>query len=376
MRRLRQATLPLISLWIGLTLPLLGMEILLRFLPVNEGARPQAVTQDDPVRRLEPQRTFLWSKGWDFDIVNRVHTNNYGFVNDQEYDPAASSPLLALIGDSYVEALMVPFADSVAGRLARAATPMKRVYSFGTSSSALSSYLAYAAYAERQFRPQAMVFLIIGNDFDESLLKYKNEPGHHYFVEDASGNLELTRLDYEPGLWRIIIRRSALVRYLTLNTGLLDLLLKRQHLPFGRPSNEPGFVGNTSATVTPLRMRDSQRAVDAFLASLAGASGLQSERILFVMDGMRPHLYDTSLHQQAADSYVGQMRRYFMDRATEKGFEVVDLQRDFSEHYEQHHQRFEFSIDSHWNSLGHESAFDAITRSKLYAWFHSDAPAR
>ena len=64
-------------------------------------------------------------------------------------------------------------------------TRVERVYSFGTQSSTLSSYLAYADYVAKLFHPQTIVFIIIGNDFDESLLKYKNEPGHSYFVEEA-----------------------------------------------------------------------------------------------------------------------------------------------------------------------------------------------
>lgn len=370
-RRMRQAGLSLISLCIGLVLTLSGLELLVRFLPVNEGARPQPVDQDHPVRYLEPQRTFVWSSGWNFPLINHVRTNNYGFVNDQAYEPASTSPLLALIGDSYVEALMIPFTESVAGRLAKTVAPTERVYSFGTSSSALSSYLAYARYASQVFHPQAMAFMIIGNDFDESLLKYKNEPGHHYFAEDAMGNLELIRLDYRPSLWRTIARTSALVRYLTLNTDLLNFVLKWQHLPFGRPSHDAGFVGNTSASVSPLRMMDSQRAVDAFLASVSEMSGLQPDRMLFVVDGMRPQLYEPSTLPLATGSYFGQMRRYFMEQAREKGFEVIDLQTHFSEHYQQHRQRVDFSTDSHWNSLGHEICSEAIIHSAWYATFRA-----
>lgn len=107
-----------------------------------------------------------------------------------------------------------------------------------------------------------MVFLNIGNDFDESLLKYKNEPGHSYFAEDAQGALALRRIDYHPSFWRRILRSSALVRYVTLNTDLLNFMLKWQHLPFGRPSNTLAFVGNTGAQANPARMADAQRAID------------------------------------------------------------------------------------------------------------------
>ena len=366
---MRRAGFSLISIGLGVVFALLAMELVLRVLPVNEGARPQAVDQEHPVRHLEPRRTFTWSKEWNFAIVNQVRTNNYGFVNDQDYVPDSPSPLLALIGDSYVEALMVPFSDTVAGRLARATAPAKRVYSFGTSSSALSNYLAYAQYVAKEFHPQAMAFIIIGNDFDESLLTYKNEPGHHYFVDDVSGALALQRIDYRPSTWRTMIRSSALVRYVTLNTGVLDALLKWQHLPLGRLSDVSSFVGNTRAQADRPRIVDSQRAINAFLTMLPTASGLPPERIVFTVDGMRPHLYHPVTLQSASGSYVDQMRRYFIEQAREKGFEVIDLQSRFVDHFAEHRRKFEFPTDNHWNALGHEVAGDAISHSALYHWF-------
>ncbi len=369
--RMRRASCAVISIGLGIMLALVAMELVLRFLPVNEGARPQAVDQEHPVRTLEPSRTFVWSADWNFAIVNTVRTNSLGFVNDQDYLPGQQSPLLALIGDSYVEALMVPFRDTVAGRLSSRSAPAERVYSFGTSSSALSSYLAYAEYVAKTFHPQAMIFLIIGNDFDESLRKYKNEPGHSYFVEDGRGSLALRRIDYQPSLWRLIIRRSALVRYVTLNTDFLNFVLKRQHLPFGRPSNKATFVGNTGAQADPVRMADARRAIDMFLASISGASGLPPNRILFAVDGLRPHIYNAATLQFATGSYFDVMRRFFMTQASQGGFEVLDLQPHFSDHFSRHHRSLEFSSDNHWNSLGHEVVEDALAQSTLYRWFRT-----
>ncbi len=366
---MRRASFAVISMGLGILLALVTMEFVLRFLPVNEGARPQAVDQKHPVRSLEPNRTFVWSADWNFAIVNLVRTNNFGFVNDQDYVSGLPSPLLALIGDSYVEALMVPFGDSVAGRLSARTAPTGRVYSFGTSSSALSSYLAYADFVAKTFHPQAMIFLIIGNDFDESLLKYKNEPGHSYFVEDALGSLALRRIDYQPSLWRLMIRKSALVRYVTLNTDFLNVVLKWQHLPSGRPSNQPAFVGNTGAQADPARIADARRAIDTFLASISETSGLPPNRILFAVDGMRPHIYDGTMLRLATGSYFDILRRYFMTEARQGGFEVLDLQPHFSDHFSRHHRPLEFSSDNHWNSLGHEVVEDALAQSHLYSWF-------
>ena len=42
---MRRATFLLISITLGILLPLLTTELVLRFLPVNEGARPQTVSR-------------------------------------------------------------------------------------------------------------------------------------------------------------------------------------------------------------------------------------------------------------------------------------------------------------------------------------------
>lgn len=76
------------------------------------------------------------------------------------------------------------------------------MYGFGTSGSSLSQYLAYAQYVRDTFRPDGLTVVIIGNDFDESLRKYKSEPGLHYFAESPDGRLDLVRIDRPVPWWR------------------------------------------------------------------------------------------------------------------------------------------------------------------------------
>jgi hypothetical protein len=95
---------------IGTVLLVLGItEIVLHFLPVSSGLRAVAVTADSPVIHFAPNRPFLHSLGWDMHNINHGRTNNAGFVNGQDYRRDDPSPLLAVIGDSYIEARMVPF---------------------------------------------------------------------------------------------------------------------------------------------------------------------------------------------------------------------------------------------------------------------------
>jgi len=66
-------------------------EITLRFLPVSTSLFGQPVNETSPVFR---------------------------FLPDRDYEADTRSPLLAVIGDSYVEATMVPYAETLQGQLA------------------------------------------------------------------------------------------------------------------------------------------------------------------------------------------------------------------------------------------------------------------
>ncbi|GMV50534.1 MAG: hypothetical protein NBKEAIPA_03070 [Nitrospirae bacterium] len=364
--RPRRWTLALASAALSLTLLLLLLELLFRWLPVNEGLRGLSVDEQNPVFRFTPHRESVYSRGWNFSIVNRVRTNNYGFVNDHDYDPAAKTPLLAVIGDSFVEAVMVPFPQTGVARLSQAVGAGGRVYGFGTSGSSLAQYLAYARYVRDTFHPDGLVVVIVGNDFDESLRKYKREPGLHYFAEQANGSLELIRLDRPVPWWRDLLAGSSLGMYLYVNLEIREVWKRFAYRPGQSALSAPRFIGNTAAEATPERVADSDRAVEAFLGRLPEWSGLAPSRIVLVLDGIRPELYEPAVLTAAEDSYAAVMRRHLMTQATAKGFEVIDLQPRFMADYAQRHQRFEFPDDNHWNGEGHAVFARAVEQSAVY----------
>src|SRR5262249_59427220 len=107
-RPLKHVLFAFLSLALSTFSCLFAAEIVLRFLPVATGLWTMPVNAAQPVFRFTPNRDFLFSRDWNFSLINPGHINNDGFVNDQDYAENDTRPLLAVAGDSYVEAAMLP----------------------------------------------------------------------------------------------------------------------------------------------------------------------------------------------------------------------------------------------------------------------------
>ncbi|MFH1737555.1 MAG: hypothetical protein ABIH23_01015 [bacterium] len=356
----------LISVGLGFGIALLLLEIFFRFMPIAEDFNTLPVNDENPTIRSQPNQTLTWSRNWNFSIVNTIKINNYGFVNDHDYDPDATTPLLAVVGDSYVEAVMVPFEETIQGRLWKEVEPDGRVYSFAISGAPLSQYLEFARFARKEFKPDGYVFVVVGNDFDESISKYKCAEGYHHFFETDDG-YELRRVDYTPSFRGKILRSSALGIYLFAN---LQAPSRLNRLSFKRQKQQ--FVGNVKAKVSEQRLTDSKKAGVFFLDVLPQYTGVEPSQVVFVLDGIRPPLYNPEELKKVEDSYWGQMRNFFVQEATSRGYEVIDMQPVFIESHENTGARFESPEDCHWNGTGHGVAAEAVRKSKVFAWIFGE----
>lgn len=369
----RQFLLALTAILLSIFGTLVAAEIVLRFLPVNEGLRAQAVNAANPVFRFEPNRTAVWSEGWNFEVVNHVHVNNDGFINDRDYDATATTPLLAVIGDSYIEAGMIPFAQTVGGRLQTDLGNRARVYTFAASGAGLTQYLVWADYARRTYHPDAFIINVIANDFDESLWHRGQSPGFHHFQRMPDDTAVLRRVDYDPSFWRLLLRRSALVMYLVTNMKVQQVLhFSVQSLG----SKDKRWSSNIPYESSEAAFADYRWAVDRFLDALPAATGVGSDRIALVFDGLRPDLYDPALLPDATRGTWGVMRAYVMEQAQQRGIATVDLQPVFAADYAREGRHFEFPHDGHWNALGHRLATEEIEKTPAYRRFIETPPAR
>lgn len=370
--RLRIFAFAVISVFGSVLLFLASAELVLRFLPVEMSVRTLPLDATHPVLRAPPNTRFSHSVGWHFQNPNSGRINNDGFFNEQDYHRNGPRPLIVVVGDSYIEAKMVPYPETIQGRLAADPTGSGRTYSFAMSGAPLSQYLAWIGYARDAYAPDALIIVVVSNDFDESHVAYKERVGFYHYAEDQDGVLQLRLTEYNPSIWRILAMESAFVRYLVFHLRVRESwgrLKRRAAKLFGSVPKqpEPAYVGNNPATASGERQARSLAVVDAFLRDLPAYSGLAPERVLFVLDGLRSSIYYPGKAAAEGRSYFTIMRQYLMERARDRGYAVIDLHEVFQADYGKNRRRFEFEVDAHWSSYGHGVAARAIMRLPWYA---------
>jgi hypothetical protein len=359
----RHLVFALLAICMSVVIFVASAEIVLRFLPVATGMWSVPVDAAHPVFRFSPNREFLFSRDWNFSIVNRGRINNDGFVNDNDYQIDDPRPLLAVVGDSFVEAAMVRNPLTFYRRLGDSLGTRGRVYSFAASGAPLSQYLVWARYAVEKYRPAGLAILVVGNDFDESLGQYGEKVGMHFYAKSANGRLNLYRVDYRPSIFRRLVRHSALGRYLIFNLHAVETikqLFARVGLTSPAFAEAPEYIGNTSASASTERVRDSYQAISTFLDDLSSSVGLRPDHVAFLIEGARYRQAVAATQQ----SYFGLMRAYFKAEASRRGYEVIDLEPWFLKHSDDG-TKFEFPTDAHWNEAGHAVAAEALADSRL-----------
>ena len=120
-----------------------------------------------------PNSEVRWTNRLDFWTESRI--NSLGFVDREPIglERAAASCHIAMIGDSYVEALQVPITDKFHVRLEELAAEELRhlditTSAFGVMSTGQVNQLAYYDEFARALRPALLVLVFVNNDFMEN----------------------------------------------------------------------------------------------------------------------------------------------------------------------------------------------------------------
>ena len=338
-----------ITIIISLFLTLIFLEILLSFMPVSSVIRSNELKNNSNPFDVSSKKNEVLSFSKKFNFINTVHrnTNNLGFFSDFDY--VEGEKIVAVIGDSYVEAIQVAFKDTFHQKINSISN--HPVYNFAISGSPLSQYEAYFKEVCIRYDVQKLIIAIISNDFSQSLEEKKIRDGFFHYDDDYAYKLKAT--PYKLSLIRKIANSSNIIRYIYFNLGYAEeiIVLLNNFFDFNKSYKT---IEETKSLATNDDLYH-KIAIDIFLNNISKYC-LTEQDILFVVDGSRPELYNNQKNWHISE--------YFIEEARNKKFNVINMYDYFKKDYVLNKKLFEFNYDKHWNQYGHDTVFNAINNSE------------
>jgi GDSL-like Lipase/Acylhydrolase family len=299
------------------------------------------------ILHLDPDRTGIFTVGPKAELRNRWRTNNYGWNSVIDYVPHAGrhQNLIAVIGDSYIEAFSVNVNEALPALLRRWVGNQAAVYSFGISGAPLSQYLQMARYVDAVFQPAVLVINVVHNDFDESLASIRRKPT---FLQIAgAGFKEIPPVPFAHSFLLRFCRLSATFRYLAINCHIERLF----RADFWSP--KPALA-QYNANIDPQAVRKHRRTILLATEYLVGRFALENpdKKIIFLMDGPRFDIYGRNLQH----SNVIWLNRLLQDVVLAHHLEFIDLTMPFADYFYEYNDFLNSQVDAHWNEAGHRVA--------------------
>jgi hypothetical protein len=333
---------------LGCVMAIVILELIFQMLPVTTGFAYAPTIESEPA--LKATVPFVkHSLDWKFHQATTRKINEYGFPDDHEYLP--NEQPIAVIGDSYIQSLMLPYSDTLQGQLGILQPKSKPpIYSFGVPGYSLAGYIGTAESATKKFQPQMFVFLLTKEDITDSLLAAKNVGS--YFI-----NLRKLDIQFEPysGASRTnnFILKSALMRYLNYHLQLNPLSAFLSLIG----ANAKASAGNHSLSAAPTEPNLTQLS-NRLIDYLEQKSTARANNTVFIIDCDREKIYQGKQQPQTSpDNQLALFARIAKDR----GYQTIDTLPIFTRQYEQNHRRIDFTpIDPHWNSDANHLVAEAV----------------
>lgn len=330
---------------LGALVVLLLCELLLRALPVSTSTRVGYYI--DPLIRTYPaHHQWRVATGWDLRNPQQLRSNNLGFVDDVEAVP--NTDAIALIGDSYVEASMLPAAQRPVAQLRKALGDRRVVYAMGSSGTSLLDYAERVRYASEHLGVRDFVLFLEAGDMRQALCGSGNIDGPCLDRQTFSPQIELhTRASAMTQL----LRESALAQYLYGQARIeptrlwrqLQLQVRPPALPAPAPAGEKTRASPASQPMQDDLLADIDAVTRAFFERV---EPFTPRRLVLVIDARHAG-------GALADARMTLERARFMALARDRGASVVDMAPVYRAHHEQSSLALDVGpYDGHLNSLG------------------------
>jgi hypothetical protein len=337
----------------GIAGALLLLEGVLRLLPVLDGTFAADPRPEWPVHTMIPNSHFTYSTSWNLQNIHRGRINNYGYVAPFDYARKDTSGI-AVIGDSYVEATMNNYADTLHGALNDYLKTPRTVLNFGMAGAEMPDYLGIAPLVRRDFSPQWVVFVITVGDFTRG---FSAGPGYFKWQPDLSPPVKLVPEIHRSATSKWT-RTLALVRYLRGNLSLQPEALIRLR----RGADIAESAGPCHHDV--LSKADEALLAD-FARDLPVALGLPPGRVILVFDSDRKAIYAGKTRDEArkCEARPALANDRLQEIAAQAGFRVIDSYPVFKRYFDENQGPLDRSpLDAHWNAAAHRLMAQEVAR--------------
>ena len=331
---------------------LLLLEAVLRVLPVLEGTYAADPRPTWPIHTMIPDTRYTYSTGWNLQNIHRGRINNYGYASPDDYEPGRGG--IAVFGDSYVEALMNEYADTLQGSLNDYLKVPRKVMSFGMSGAEMPDYLGTAALVRDRFAPDWAVIVITLGDFTHG---FAATPGYFEWAPDRSPPIRL-----KPEIHRSAaskwMRTIAVIRYLRGNLSMRPAELIRLR----RGSDAAAGTGKCQPEVLS---KEDEALLEGFATALAPAAGVAPGHVILIFDSDRKAIYagQSAAQRQGCPQRATLANERLKELAAQSGLRVIDSDPVFRRHFSAGLGPVDRSpIDAHWNPTAHRLLAQEVAR--------------
>lgn len=335
--------------------------VLFRFvLPASDVPRNAFLNE---VVRYQPGQNGVWRVRDEIAAPYKINAQGWNSpLPDYPVERKPGTSRIAFVGDSFVEALQVPFdktfAEVVGARLADKG-PVE-VQRFGVAGAPLSQYLQMIEREVVQRRPDRIVVMLVHNDFDESFVFKPGRYTSSFLKLKIDGGKvagEVAPAPWRAG-WFEFVRQSATARFLLYRWQVRPQALVDAILGPAKAAGEGGYAANIDVASVFALEADIRIATDYLFGRLKARADAIGAKLQFVMDGDRGTIY-----AGRADSPALKLNRIAAEMAAKHGIAFLDLHPVFAAEWAKTGKRFEFASDAHWNEYGHQVAGRAIAEA-------------
>ncbi|QDL36581.1 hypothetical protein [Rhodoferax sediminis] len=317
---------------------MLLLEIFFQLLPVSTSTETGYYI-DPLILSYPPYHHWTTSTGWDLRNVQRLESNNLGYVANRDFERNANA--VALIGDSFVEASMLAAPDRPGAQLERALGG-RPVFAMGNPGTALLDYAERIRFAHTHFGVRDFVVLMERGDVKQSLCGSGNINGPCLDPKTLEPHIEKQP---PAGTLKRIFRHSALAQYVFGQLKFSPQQLLRQAFPPAHGSHAASSqLASGAAQIPPGRTAPYVDVVThTFFERIKPyATG----RLVIVIDSDRRALAKGRLKPDPS-------RARFIQLARAAGATVIDTEPIFQAHFARSHLSLDVGpYDGHFNALG------------------------